>query len=466
MSLSRLHPTKLVGFLVLGLCLGGSASADELEVSASPSPVGSGARAAGMADAFVAIADDATAASWNPAGLIQLERPEISFVGSYNGVIDEFAANAHPEVDSQHSIHSIDLNYLSVVYPIPVLVLGRNAAVSLNYQRKYDFSREFDMRYRLDDRTSWGQSFVFDTRMDFEQKGGLSAITPAFAMEVTDRFSVGAALNLWRGSFLSDNGWTKTTRTRAVFEFAPIMDFSTVETYEEFRDFTGENVTVGLLWNPTDKWSFGGRYDTSFTGKVKYSAQTIRTQFANQGYPSQSFVSPVTRERRRVRFPSSFALGAAYRANDRLTVSLDVTRIDDWKDFYMKNAAGRRTSLIHAGPLNDPEQPRRHFHPTHTVRLGTEYVFIPDQPDETLDRLWTIRGGLFYDQEPSTRHPDDFFGFALGGGLLWKQRVNIDLAYQLRFGCDVNRDFIRGIEGFHEDVCQHRVLVSTVIYFP
>ena len=46
-------------------------------------PVGSGARALGMGGAFIAVADDATAASWNPGGLIQLERPEISAVGAY-----------------------------------------------------------------------------------------------------------------------------------------------------------------------------------------------------------------------------------------------------------------------------------------------------------------------------------------------------------------------------------------------
>ena len=48
----------------------------------TPDPVGAGARAAGMSNAFIAIADDATAASWNPASLVQLERPEIAIVGS------------------------------------------------------------------------------------------------------------------------------------------------------------------------------------------------------------------------------------------------------------------------------------------------------------------------------------------------------------------------------------------------
>ena len=42
--------------------------------------VGSGARAAGMGGAFTAVADDATAASFNPAGLAQLVISEASLV--------------------------------------------------------------------------------------------------------------------------------------------------------------------------------------------------------------------------------------------------------------------------------------------------------------------------------------------------------------------------------------------------
>jgi hypothetical protein len=53
----------------------------DVSIASSPNPVGSGARALGMGGAFIAVADDATAASWNPSGLIQLERPELSIVG-------------------------------------------------------------------------------------------------------------------------------------------------------------------------------------------------------------------------------------------------------------------------------------------------------------------------------------------------------------------------------------------------
>ena len=55
----------------------------DLWSTSPPVSVGSGARAQGMGSAFIAVADDATAASWNPGGLGQLQRPEISAVGSY-----------------------------------------------------------------------------------------------------------------------------------------------------------------------------------------------------------------------------------------------------------------------------------------------------------------------------------------------------------------------------------------------
>src|SRR6185503_1965522 len=58
---------------------------DELDFQGLTSiTLGSGARAFGMGGAFLARADDATAASWNPAGLSYLRNPEISIVGARN----------------------------------------------------------------------------------------------------------------------------------------------------------------------------------------------------------------------------------------------------------------------------------------------------------------------------------------------------------------------------------------------
>ena len=45
--------------------------------------IGAGARARGMGGAFIGVADDATATSWNPGGLAKLEKPEASLVGLF-----------------------------------------------------------------------------------------------------------------------------------------------------------------------------------------------------------------------------------------------------------------------------------------------------------------------------------------------------------------------------------------------
>src|SRR5262249_54921784 len=58
---------------------------DEIDLAGRTTlTLGAGARAYGMGGSFLARADDATAASWNPAGLSYLRIPELSLVGNYN----------------------------------------------------------------------------------------------------------------------------------------------------------------------------------------------------------------------------------------------------------------------------------------------------------------------------------------------------------------------------------------------
>jgi len=90
----------------------------DMQMNATPNPVGPGAKAMGMGGAFISVADDATAASWNPGGLLQVLRPELSLVGSwfsgrfdYNtSGIENVDINGNP-LDIQH------LNYGSFVLP-------------------------------------------------------------------------------------------------------------------------------------------------------------------------------------------------------------------------------------------------------------------------------------------------------------------------------------------------------------
>src|ERR1700677_492588 len=57
-------------------------SPNPLPVFGLPNTYGIGPRAIGMGGAFTAIADDASAAYWNPAGLSQISSYEISISGA------------------------------------------------------------------------------------------------------------------------------------------------------------------------------------------------------------------------------------------------------------------------------------------------------------------------------------------------------------------------------------------------
>ena len=98
-----------------------------------------------MGGAFIAIADDATAASWNPSGLIQLEKPELSVVGAYVSNDQDFSASSNYPAVSNYSDDLTNLNYFSASYPFN---LGnRNMVVSMNYQRLYEFNLSYGYRF-------------------------------------------------------------------------------------------------------------------------------------------------------------------------------------------------------------------------------------------------------------------------------------------------------------------------------
>ncbi len=138
----------LLGSLIWLLLLGPVCAWGQLEITSSPNVVGSGARALGMGGAFIAVADDATAASWNPGGLTQLEEPELSLVYSYKWLYEDFSSSTHPELNGAHGVSFNDINYFSFAYPIPYTLGGRNFVVSLNYQRKYDFDRDLNLKFK------------------------------------------------------------------------------------------------------------------------------------------------------------------------------------------------------------------------------------------------------------------------------------------------------------------------------
>src|SRR5262249_46363694 len=93
-----------------------------------------GARSLGMGATFIAIADDATAAEANPAGLTILSKPEISF-HMRRSVSSNTETNFFSTISSQKSFDDSSTypSFASFVYPL------QYGAVSAYYHRAVDF---------------------------------------------------------------------------------------------------------------------------------------------------------------------------------------------------------------------------------------------------------------------------------------------------------------------------------------
>ena len=226
-----------------------------IELPSSFNPVGSGARAIGIGGAFIAVADDATAASWNPAGLTQLDLPEVSAVGTYLYREEDLSFGTNPEANGQQSVSSADLNYLSIAYPFKLL--SRNMIISLNLQQLFEFNRnaDFVLRYESD-----------EVKIDHEQTGDIYAFGIAYAIKILRPLSFGVTLNWWNPpSNLSE--WRATTKQRysSDVDGAPIINDTRLT--EKF-EFSGLNFNLGLLWKATEKLSFGAVFKSPFTADV------------------------------------------------------------------------------------------------------------------------------------------------------------------------------------------------------
>ena len=185
-----------------------------VQINSSPNPIGSGARAQGMGGAFIAVADDATAASWNPGGLMQLERPEFSYVFSFAHRRKDFDSSSHPEASGMNEVYRDDLNYFSVA--LPFRAFDKNMVVSLNYQRLYDFYDELDFDFDYKGFMSDSSFFNVETHTRFRQTGSVKAFAPAFAIQITPRLSFGITLNFWTDDLGYDNEWKIKRETTGV----------------------------------------------------------------------------------------------------------------------------------------------------------------------------------------------------------------------------------------------------------
>jgi long-chain fatty acid transport protein len=353
--------------------------------------LGSGARAFGMGGAFLARADDATAASWNPAGLSYLRRPEVSLVGARNA-FDRGFADDFPE----DRFEGYTPDFMAATYPIEFGFVS--GAVQVSYQRVFSFRG---------DRVIAGRPLFYS-----KTEGGFDVLSAGTGLRVFRGLRLGAAVNRWFHGYSQDK-----LRTGGG---VPTRERQTTKQEIDYR-LRGWNVNLGLIWSPLESLNVGLVGKTRFTGDLRGRRQ--RTDYFSELNPEQADTTNKGDGDVRLDFPGALGVGASWRPRSALTLSADYTRTF-WSEGRIRNFF-----LLPPTLPTQPVPPEKQTFPdllyptlddtrqfdTEQVRLGAEFVVIGARVKVP------IRGGVFTDSQyfaDAFGQAPRFIGFSMGTGLI------------------------------------------------
>lgn len=384
---------------------------------------GQGARALAMGGAFIGIADDATAISWNPAGLGQLDRPELSGVGKFTASKLSWDPTTVTQYGYTENFKSTSESHFVLNFgsgAMPIKMANRNLVFAVAYQQQLDF---YTKQEYSDTFTYWSPTH-FDTltgtKVD-KTTGAVYTISPGFGFQVTPRVLVGAACNIWTGSPTE-----KITRDLTSQNFA---FYGTHKIYE-WKDksvFSGLNFTAGALVD-VKPVKLGAVVRTPLSLKL-HDEVSERSAVTSRYWATAPFNWDTTLRYPRdgsikYKFPFMFGFGISVSPTQNFTLAADydfrplssVTVVDSsGKDF--------REYPYPADTLDWPS--------SNQIRLGVEYLLMYG------GGIVPLRAGFYTD--PLTDRHVDFnsttksgqvtgIGFTFGTGFAVKH-FQFDVAY-------------------------------------
>ena len=421
---AKLFGAAAVLILLDGLLLPALATAQQAVVPLQLSFSDPGARSAGLGGAFVALADDATAAFANPAGLVQLVKPEISIEarnwshsmpytasGRVEGDPSGFGLDVTPGLArSTATYDTTGLSFLSLVWPTG------DWSFALYRHQYADLEFSGETQGLFGGGSDCCQERWFDQQMHSTQEVvsyGLSA-----AYRFSDRFSVGLGLAYFdvaveslTTEYLSDDD--SETGFFGPTSFLPERLALTEYLFIDDSDWT---FSAGFLWSPTNRWRVGGVYRQGFEVgmgndivagvAVDYGVPPGTVFIRNRGVPAE--------------FPDVYGLGFSYRGlEEKLTLSFQWDRIE-------------YSSIPQSIGLDDQT-----IDDADELHFGAEYAFLESSP------VIAVRIGAWLDpdhqmyatvddayMQAMLPQGDDEWHYTAGVGLA-TARFQVDLAADL-----------------------------------
>ena len=369
-----------------------------------------GARALGMGGAFLGLADDASAAEANPAGLTILRKPEFSIEArNYQEQQIFTTSGTFPDVVRTPFTHHSDRVVVSfasavvpvknrftfglyyheplnnegggVVAPIRDPITGKISSTTPNFylpaeagkpvgepitkaaceQRRRDLNNPFScLEYRVD---------PFISALSVRQRTfGIAA-----AWQVHPKFSVGATVRHQRfleGAYTFRFTQTFDPRQVVVQATAKVDDKGQVENVEE----TDTTFAAGFKWVPTDKISIGGVYKKgpTFSSPLFYADSASAFKFSKVADTE-------------FHMPDIAGLGISVRPTSSLTLNLDAVRVT-----YSNLVDNFVSAVADVREIEDPFVAED----VTELRFGAEYLFPVKVP-------FLLRAGYWRDPKHS-----------------------------------------------------------------
>jgi long-subunit fatty acid transport protein len=416
--------TSRIPLLALALILGVSLGLAQTISSHQLNITGAGARAAGMGGAFIGVADDATAIVWNPAGLTQLERTEVSIVGRYIFGKTEYSYKDDPSLNQTEEQSHPVFNFGS--FAIPFSVGDVKGVFAAAYQRQLDFYHK-----------------TATPTSETEETGGADAVSPGVAIGFGSIFSVGLATNIWFGT--------------DEYKYTSLPDRNYTSSYKGTAH--GLNFLAGVLVDLDGlrkpiPLKIGACVRTPFDLNFDYGLEFAPPLFDQ--YPTLDASTTY-------QMPLMIGVGASFRPWENLTLSVD---------FETRKFGDRQTITtvkLPGSEVMDTSNISESKSDINQVRAGIEYLIV------TRKGVFPIRAGYQtvptllanykYDPAEGAYKTDDQVlgnGFSVGTGFI-SNSIALDLTYSfIKYEQNAN---MNGSTTITYTTTEQAVTGSLIVYF-